>query len=164
MRASSAELIIGQMMPRIPWTTPCLLNIWIRTMIQHTSERHKDACQLAALSLAVWRINAEQFPGYHNWLMTGDSPPSVPDAKARAIELVGESQLETQLADPHLWERLAIGVEVYRLAKQGVVPKLLLPKVMITGRATTREELFDMLARHLDIEQLRTSRAPEVSP
>ena len=150
---AAAPDAIGVLMLAVPLNASC------NPLVQHTSEKHKDACALAALSLAVWRLKPDQFRGYHHWLMTGDHAPSVPDAKAKAIELVGESPLETQLADPHLWQRLAIGVEVYRLAKKGVVPKLLLPKVMITGRATTRDELFDMLARHLDIEQLRNAPA-----
>ena len=140
---------IGVLMLAVPLNSAC------NPHVSGNSPKHKEACHYAALSLAVWQIDRAKFPEYHDWLMTDDYPPSVAVAKAQAAALVGEQLLEQRLADPALWQRLAIGPKVYGLAKAGVIPKLLLPKVMITGNATTRDDLFEMLSRHLEMPELR---------
>lgn len=124
--------------------------------IHRTGEEHKDACQLAALSLALWRIDPEQFPAYHRWLMTGDRAPSAADARAKAEQLVGADRLAAELADPRLQERLAIGVQLYALAKLGKIPKLLLPHVVITyGPSVSGDEVLEKLEKHLGARRLQ---------
>ena len=131
------------------------LNADCNSQVQRTSSRHKDACQLSALALAVWHLKPEAFAEYNEYLMTGHFAPDVASAKAKAASVVGQAQLDTLLADPRLWRHLAVGPTVYGLAGRGVVPKLLLPKVLITGNATGREELFEMLSRHLEMPELK---------
>ncbi len=131
---------------------PVPLNTACNPHVTRDSEKHRDACELAALALAVWRSQPAKFEEYHNWLMKDDHPPAVTDARAAAEQLIGTEQLIAQLGDPQLSGRIAVGGQLYKLARFGSIPKLLLPTSVFTGRATTEDELVEMLTRHLGLE------------
>jgi protein-disulfide isomerase len=105
--------------------------------------QHKYACELARLSLAVFRAAPESYPMFDQWLFSSSDPPDVAAAHAKAAALVGPRELERAEADPWVAERLARNVEIYGSTGAGPVPVLILPGEMAvrmpeeSGWATT---------------------------
>jgi hypothetical protein len=98
-----------------------------RTM-QRPHPMHTNACAYARLGLAVWRADRAKHHAFDEWLMTGETPPSLDDALQRATELVGIANLENATRDPWVEEQLKLDVAIYELAyqnRQGSMPQLI---------------------------------------
>jgi hypothetical protein len=130
---------------------PVPLNPDCNPHVRQRSEKHTDACQLAALALAVWQADATKFEEYDSWLFEGLRPPSVSDARAMATTLVGEENLDAALGDWRISERTTVAIELYKMAGTGSIPKILTPKTKLTGAVHDREEMLQLLRRELDI-------------
>ena len=63
------------------------------------SNGHPGACELAKLSVAVWRVSPAKFHEYHDWMF--QSTRSYSSAKTKAEQLVGKDQLDAELSLPH---------------------------------------------------------------
>lgn len=90
---------------------------------QDIAARYPNACDYARLSLAVWRADPSKFEDFHDFLLTPRTAakvfitrdhsrlPTLTEARAKAIELVGVANLEQALADPWIDEELRRHVE-----------------------------------------------------
>ncbi len=130
---------------------PVPLNPDCNQHVVSRSETHADACQLAALALAVWQADASKFEEFDRWLFEPEHPPSGKEARAKAIRLVGEAGLENALGDWRLSQRMVVGIELYKMAGAGPIPKILMPQTKLTGAVNDREETLETLARELGI-------------
>ncbi|MCA9270292.1 MAG: hypothetical protein KDA41_17545, partial [Planctomycetales bacterium] len=126
--------------------------------ITYTDPHHRDACALARLAIAVWQADPAKFAEYDNWLFASATPPTAADAREKAESLVGAEALADALDDWRLGQRLGVGPEVYKTSGGGVIPKVLLPQIIIRGRTEDREEILEILAKELHLA------APRVSP
>ena len=97
---------------------------------------HRESCELAKYSVAVWRISPEKFQEYHEWLLSVEPVPSAAAAKAKAAQLVGGAALEQELAQPHAARYISKHVEVYRKMGAGPIPKLVFATTALTGEMT----------------------------
>lgn len=97
---------------------PVPLNAACNPMFQHTAEPQRDACDLARLAVAVFQTDAAAFEGYHDWLMSGDRPPSVQEATAEAERRVGAAPLAAAVESQEVKERLAENVKLYEFMSQ----------------------------------------------
>lgn len=95
-------------------------------------ERHRYACDLAKLSLAVFRASPKAFAAYDHILFDPEIPLEPVEARQRAAELVGAEALRRAEADPWVAERLAKNMEVFAATGAGPVPVLILPGEMAT--------------------------------
>ena len=123
--------------------------------IKATQARHANACELARLALAVWRVDRAAFLKMDNWLFEAMRKPE--DARAFAVSLVGEEAMKKGEADPWIKRTIARNVKLYDLDGGGAIPKLLLTKVVRGGSLGSEKDLFTMLEREL---QLRPAGAP----
>ena len=111
---------------------PAPLNRACNPGLKPTVPDHLGACELAKLSLALWKAKPEAFPAFHAYLMAlplPAKPERVAEARRRAAELAGESALAAALEDSWVGQRLADNLKVFaQLTTQSIVmPKLVLP-------------------------------------
>ncbi len=86
------------------------------------AQQHPGAGEYARLALAVWLADSSQFEVFHDYLLTprGDnllgltpstiSMPSLKEARAKAVELVGAAALEHALADRRIDQQIRLHV------------------------------------------------------
>lgn len=84
--------------------------------------QHPGAGEYARLALAVWMADPTQFETFHDYLLTphGDdllgltpsriSMPSLEEARARAVEMVGGKEIERALADHRITRQIRLHV------------------------------------------------------
>ena len=64
---------------------------------------HREACELARIAVAVWHVDASKFKEFQDWWVLTERRTIVA-AKVRAEKLVGNSELQAELAKPHAKE------------------------------------------------------------
>jgi protein-disulfide isomerase len=110
---------------------PVPLNASCNNQVGSTEPQHRDACELARLAIAVWRVKPKKFHEYHNWLF--EKTRSVSDARKQAIKIVPEKELDKELKKKTPDKYLARHVKLYEIAGGGSIPKCLFPGVILTG-------------------------------
>jgi uncharacterized membrane protein len=98
---------------------------------------HVNACELAKLSLAVYRAKPKVFAEYDRWLFDGTTPREPADARQKAVQLAGADALARAEAGAWVGERLKKNVELYSSAygtdRPGKIPVLILKDQVITN-------------------------------
>ena len=96
---------------------------------------HVNACLYARYALAVWKAAPEKFAAYDAWLMAGGGslPPPIDEARRQAEILVGGGVILRELATPELDLALHQAGRIYQTLEAGEIPKLLLPRSMLSG-------------------------------
>lgn len=110
---------------------------------EHSS--HRESCDLAKYSIAVWRIAPDKFEQYHEYLMTTEPVPSAALAKSRAAQLVGAEALDKELAQPNVARYISKHVEMYRKMGAGPIPKLVFATTALTGEMRSVQVLCDTI-------------------
>jgi uncharacterized membrane protein/protein-disulfide isomerase len=116
--------------------------------VRSTSSSHANACELARISVAVWRVDRSKFRDFHDWLF-GSSRRSSVSARQKAEQLVGKAELTAELAKPHAAEYIKRHVELYKRVGRGSVPKLMFPKSTMTGAVSSTRTLCRTIEREL---------------
>lgn len=106
-----------------------------------------DACELAKLAVAVWRLHPKEFEAFHHYLMT--TPPNYQVAYAHAAELVGRETLRKELDSGTPAAYIAKNVSLYNRAGRGQIPKLLFPSTSSVGQITSARTLKNLVERHV---------------
>ena len=119
--------------------------------IRQTHPRHVNACELARIALAVWRVDRGAYARMNRWLFEPATPRTPEEARAYAKVLIGEDKLRQGEADPAVEQLIARFVGLYDKANGGEVPKLLLPKNVQMGKLKNERELFLLLEGELKI-------------
>jgi protein-disulfide isomerase len=93
------------------------------------ADHFEDSCELAKTALAVWVAKREAFAEFDRWMFSLESgdrwrPPSLDDAWAKAVELVGQAQFDAARADPWIERYLQTCVQIYGDTGGNGVPKL----------------------------------------
>ncbi len=109
------------------------LNPACNSTSQTSNAQNIDACELARLSVAVWRVSPKQFSEFHSWLFDGGRNRTAAEARRQAEQLVGKEALVKELNQKTASEYISRHVELYRRVGSGSVPKLLFPKSTMTG-------------------------------
>jgi uncharacterized membrane protein/protein-disulfide isomerase len=111
---------------------PTPLNSQCNRYIPRDAEAFKNSCDLARISLAVWKAVPEAFNVFDSWMFRDDSvkpwrPRDLAAAKAKAVELIGEAKVSAASDDSWIQEYLQNCVQIYgQTARNGKggVPKL----------------------------------------
>ena len=130
-----------------------------------TEPMHRDACELARISMAVWRADSNRFEVFDRWLFELDKPRSPAAARWFAAELVGAEDLAQAMEDPWIDSFIDSQIELNRLIGQAalvdgravgqVLPKLVVSRNhLIAGRPSDAADLFGVLEKHLDLEPI----------
>lgn len=126
-------------------------------VIDYLGPMQEHGCDLAKLSLAVWRAGQERWGEFHTWLFDSDAPREPIEARAKAAELVGEAALAEALADPWVAEQLARNVAMYGMTEVDRLPQLVVGNEVIAGRPESAEALMALLEERTVLEEARAT-------
>jgi len=120
--------------------------------VKKTNKDFEEACELARLSLAVFRADPAQFQRMHDFMMTGSKAPKAEEARQFASDLVGAGTLERVLRDPWLADQIRTHMSLHQQTsggkkKDGHLPKVIHAKALFTGMPD-----FDKFCEHLETE------------
>jgi len=121
----------------------------------------KNSCELAKISLAVWRAKPEVFKTFENWMFTYDSGntwhPRSPDAvRAKAAELIGQGKLNSTIADPWIEQYLQHGVNLFGQTLQngrGAIPKMIYNNTWVIPEPFNADDLVTILQKSLGVPE-----------
>ena len=108
---------------------------------------HPGACELAKISIAVWRVSPEKFHGFHDWMFESTRSPA--SARAQAEKLVGAEKFRKEYSSKIPSEYVKRHVDLYKKVGQGSVPKLLFPKSTINGEINSKSTMVSTIEREL---------------
>lgn len=111
------------------------------------SAQNADACELARISIAVWRVAPDRFREFHDWLFDGGRNRTAAEARKHADQLVGKDLLQKELSQKTASEYISRHVELYRKVGAGSVPKLLFPKSSMTGEVNSLSAISRAIER-----------------
>lgn len=120
------------------------LNARCNNTVQSTNSQHAEACELANISLALWRVDREKFAEFHDWLFEGNTP-SAAAARAKAESLVDKEKLAKELGGTLVGKYVAKHVDFYKRLGSGTVPKLLFPGTTVTGKVGSVDSLVQII-------------------
>ena len=129
-------------------TLPVPMNKNCNPEINTASPAHAEACELSMLAIAVWRLDKEKFPEFHQWMFEGDAAPSYNDALAKAEALVGADSLKSELAKKVCSQYIARNVELYKRLGGGPIPKMVFKQTTIVGKFTSGESLTYLIKEY----------------
>ena len=99
----------------------------------------KDACDLARLAIGVWKLAPEEFPEFHSWLMKSEKPPSIFEARKRALSIAGEGVLIDDSLKADLSRRITKQCDAANRLKKGL-PTLLTAQSVVKGVPSTEKQ------------------------
>jgi protein-disulfide isomerase len=126
---------------------PVPLDATCNRAVGATAAEHAEACEIAKIAVAVWRVSRKQFPPFHSWLFESAYRRTAADARQHAAELVGEKALQDELKLPHAANYIASHVELYQRVGSGSLPKLLFINSSVSGSVESAATLIDMISR-----------------
>ncbi len=109
--------------------------------------QHAEACEIAKLAVAVWRVDRKRFPQFHSWLFESAQRRTAAEARRYAAELVGENAIGQELSRPYAGMYIAKHIELYESIGSGSLPKLLFPRTTIVGAVESTSTFIDMIQR-----------------
>lgn len=124
-------------------------------LITHTAPVALHACGLARVALAVWRAKPSAFDQMDQWIFEQPMTPAPEDARLYAVELVGEDALKNAEADPWVQQTLARGIDLYKDAGSGVIPKIITQKTTLSGEIDEPSALFQLLEMELGVKPVQ---------
>jgi uncharacterized membrane protein/protein-disulfide isomerase len=119
--------------------------------VTKTHRAHKNACEYAKLSLAVWKIDHTLFPEFHNWLLASEEIPNLFDAKSHAIQLAGTEVITRAITSGEVREALDKNNQTQKRIDKGL-PSLLMKPGNISGLPSSKELLYKALEKHLGLQ------------
>jgi len=132
---------------------PIPLNRGCNSHLPEGVKDQKSACELAQLSLVVWRANPEKFPEFHQSLFDLQGMP-YELAESLAVSLVGADVLAFPENRSWAVAVLAQNVKDYRwlIEKTPVMPKLLMgDSVLIQGAVNDEVALQELLSKYFGL-------------
>jgi uncharacterized membrane protein len=128
-------------------TIPVPMNAECNPTVAETKPDFVDACELARLAVAVWRIAPSKFEEFHEFLLVGPKAPPASVARGVAARLVGEQRLSNHLESGIPQRYLQKNVEMYERVGKGIIPKLLFPNTTLVGEIGSVDTLVEMIER-----------------
>lgn len=138
---------------------PTPLNTKCNNYVPRDVDVFRSSCELARLSLAVWRADRNAFPRFEKWLFTYDSgdkwqPRSLDAARLKAKELIGSDKLKTALTDVWLNQYIQTSVQLFgQTLKEGKggIPKLIYGSRWIIPEPSNADDLSLLLQTSLNL-------------
>ncbi|MFZ2286963.1 MAG: vitamin K epoxide reductase family protein [Bacteroidales bacterium] len=136
---------------------PAPLDPGCNSFIPPGRDEYRNSCELAKISLAVWRGRREAFPEFENWMFTfetGDRwhPRSPEAARVKAVELLGKDLFDAALSDPWIEEYLQTSIGIFGRTIQngmGGIPKLIYGSRWVTPESFSAGDLAMILQKSL---------------
>src|SRR5580704_8569963 len=112
---------------------PVPLDAACNRSVTQTAPEHAEACEIAKIAVAVWRVNRAKFAEFHSWLFDPSSRPTAADALQHAAQLVGENAIHDELNKPTAGSYVTRHVELYERVGSGSLPKILFSSTSVSG-------------------------------
>lgn len=126
---------------------PVPLNSRCNPAVTSNSVQHAESCELAEISIAVWRLAPTSFAEFHDWLMQNSTSRTAAAARAEAAQLLGEQRLNKELSGTACKAYIKKHVELYRSVGGGAVPKFLFANTALVGKVDSANVIADILRR-----------------
>jgi uncharacterized membrane protein len=114
-----------------------------------------NSCEYIELSLAVFHANRFVHGEFHEWLLTGEDPPPLEQARLRAAQLVGTNQLEMALTNDWVHQQMLTDCELhmanYQATGMAGMPQLIMGPVISAGVMNSPLHLLALLERYLGL-------------
>lgn len=138
---------------------PAPLNTQCNPYIPRDVDEFKNSCELAKIGLTVWVAKHEVFPDFENWMFTFESgdrwrPRSLETARAKAVELVGQSKFDAAWTDPWIGQYLQTSIRLYGQTIQngrGGIPKMIFGSRWVIPEPYDADDLFMILQKNLAV-------------
>lgn len=111
---------------------------------------HSSSCDYAKLAISVWKVAPKRFAEFHNWLMEGDKPPPLYEAKRRARALAGDEVLLDKSLGVDANRRVAVHVEEMKQLNSGL-PIVVSTMGFIRGVPKSEAEWFNFFDKELQL-------------
>lgn len=138
-----------------PLNTDC--NPLMQRLGRKTPSAHREACNYAALSLAVYRLKPEVWQEFDHWLFTGKNAPPVSAALNHGGKLVGGvEQLRQAMKDPWIGEQIRLAVDIYEANSQakgqGSMPQLVIGNSLVFGQINNPARLYTVVGKEFGLK------------
>jgi protein-disulfide isomerase len=127
---------------------PVPLDAACNRSVTQTAPEHAEACEIAKIAVAVWRVNRAKFAEFHSWLFDPSSRPTAADALQHAAQLVGENAIHDELNKPTAGSYVTRHVELYERVGSGSLPKILFSSTSVSGSVESASTLIDMISQN----------------
>lgn len=117
----------------------------------------RNACEYAKLAYRVWKLKPEAFAEYHAWLMEGEKPPRIREARERALKLAGSPVLLDKNLEAEVGRQLTRQAEM-AFQLRGGLPMVLTPKGTFRSFPEDASEWFQFLETEFQIQPELASR------
>jgi uncharacterized membrane protein/protein-disulfide isomerase len=157
---SLLEEVIGRSNGKLAFVLcPTPLNPRCNPYVPQEVDEFKDSCELAKIALAVWSANRDAFPVFDRWMFSFESgdrwhPRTLEAAKAKAIELVGETKLNAAMTDSWADQYLQNTIRLYGSTTTGgnnAVPKLIFGSHWVIPQPNDANDLVSILRDNLAV-------------
>ena len=120
-----------------------------------TAPDHQEACELARLAIAIWRLDPDLFPVFHSYLFSQPRSRTYAEAYAHAQTMVDSGKLQNLVNGPLVSQFIDKHVKLYQRAGEGTLPKVLTEKMTIRGDMSNADELCGALQTSLRLQPIR---------
>jgi hypothetical protein len=122
-------------------------------LVRIARPKHIQACDYAQIGLAVRRSGLEAYQKYDQWFFGHPATPPLEEARQEAIRIVGQTELEKNLADPWVSKMIETSVSIYAKNEAVMhtlrVPQLIIGDVVNAGPVRNVDELVALLNANL---------------
>ncbi len=135
---------------------PAPLNTQCNPYIPLNVAAFKDSCELAKLALAVWVAKRDAFPDFDRWMFSPEPghlwhPRSLDDAKAKAVELVGQIKFDAARTDAWIDHHLQTSIRIFGATGANAVPKLVFGSRWVNPEPNDTDDLVLILHGSLNL-------------
>lgn len=139
-----------------PLSADC--NPLMQRLGRKTPSAHREACNYAAMSLAVYRLKPEVWQEFDHWLFTGKNAPPVSTALVHAGKLVGEAgSVREAMKDPWIGEQIRLAVDIYEANSQakgqGSMPQLVVGNSVVFGQINNPARLYTVVGKEFGLKK-----------
>lgn len=138
---------------------PTPLNTQCNPYVSRDVEAFKNSCELARIGLKIWKAKREAYSEFENWMFTFESgdkwkPRSLVDARAKAIELIGEKKFNDTVDNGWIENYMQSCVQIFGQTMQdgkGGIPKLVYGSQWVTPEPDDGDDLIMILQKGLAV-------------
>jgi thiol-disulfide isomerase/thioredoxin len=123
--------------------------------VERAGPGNTNSCSYDRYAIAVFLADPSRFEEYHKRIMEGARPPSIEQTRQIAEKLVTPEAFAAALANPAVEKHIKASVELYREARAGQLPKLVLPTIIVHGEIAPLQRLSELLEHYLHIKPLQ---------
>ena len=135
--------------PIVVLLAPAPMNTDCNPFVRRTTEKHINSCEYSKLAFAVWETAPSRFESFHDWMMKGETPPSVAEAITYAKQQLEIENIEEVANSAAIRNELTKVSQFYQRCNSGIVPKLFVREKLVVGAPTVDSQMITALQQIL---------------